>query len=83
MPIIKVNGADVDYIQTGSGRDLVLCIHCLPDRTAFDHVVPALAKKHRLTLVNLPGYGSSAPQATVWKLMPITLPHCCAPRAST
>jgi len=65
MPIVKVNGADVDYIQTGSGRDLVLLHSLLADRTAFDHVVPALAKKRRLTLVNLPGYGGSAPLATV------------------
>ena len=61
MPIVKVNGADVDYIQTGSGRDLVLLHSLLADRTAFDHVVPALAKKRRLTLVYLPGYGGSAP----------------------
>jgi pimeloyl-ACP methyl ester carboxylesterase len=33
----------------------------LADRSAFDRVVPALAKKHRVTLVNLPGYGASAP----------------------
>ena len=74
MPIIKVNGANVDYIQAGSGRDLVLLHSLLADRTAFDHVVPALAKKRRLTLVNLPGYGGSDRMATAWKLMPITLP---------
>ncbi len=31
----------------------------LADRTAFDRVAPALAKKRRVTLVNLPGYGAS------------------------
>ena len=59
MPIVKVNGAGVDYAQTGSGRDLVLLHSLLADRSAFDRVVPALAKKRRVTLVNLPGYGAS------------------------
>jgi 3-oxoadipate enol-lactonase len=62
MPVIKVNGADVDYVQTGAGRDLVLLHSLLADRSAFDRVVPMLAAKHRLTLINLPGYGASAPQ---------------------
>lgn len=47
--------------QTGSGRDLVLLHSLLTDRTAFDLVVPLLAKTRRLTLVNLPGYGASSP----------------------
>jgi pimeloyl-ACP methyl ester carboxylesterase len=33
----------------------------LTDRSVFDHVAPTLARKHRLTLVNLPGYGGSSP----------------------
>src|SRR3982750_3537970 len=61
MPVIKVTGVDVDIVQTGAGRDLVLLHSLLADRTAFDRVVPSLEGKHRLTLVNLPGYGSSAP----------------------
>jgi pimeloyl-ACP methyl ester carboxylesterase len=60
MPIIQVNGIAVDITQTGTGRDLVLLHSLLADRSAFDRVVPALAKKHRVTLVNLPGYGASA-----------------------
>lgn len=61
MTIVKVNGADLDVVQTGSGRDLVLLHSLLTDRSAFDLVVPALAKTRRLTLVNLPGYGASSP----------------------
>jgi pimeloyl-ACP methyl ester carboxylesterase len=61
MPIIQVNGVAVDITQTGTGRDLVMLHSLLADRSAFDRVVPALAEKHRLTLVNLPGYGTSAP----------------------
>ncbi len=60
MPIVKVNGVNVDVTQTGTGRDLVLLHSLLADRSAFDRVVPALAMKRRVTLVNLPGYGASA-----------------------
>ncbi len=61
MPTIQINGVAVDITQTGAGRDLVLLHSLLADRSAFDRVVPALAKQHRVTLVNLPGYGASAP----------------------
>lgn len=60
MPLIKVNGADVDVKQSGAGRDLVLLHSLLADRTAFDLVAPILADKHRVTLINLPGYGASS-----------------------
>ena len=61
MPIVKVNGADLDAVRTGSGRNLVLLHSLLTDRSAFNLVVPGLAKTRRLTLVNLPGYGASSP----------------------
>lgn len=61
MAVVRVDAADVDVVQTGSGRDLVLLHSLLTDRSAFDLVVPELAKSRRLTLVNLPGYGASGP----------------------
>lgn len=64
MTIVKLHGADLDVVQTGSGRDLVLLHSLLTDRSAFDLVVPELAKSRRLTLVNLPGYGASGPAGT-------------------
>ena len=56
MPLIE--GIDVEH--RGSGRDLVILHSLLADRTAFDRVAPELARKHRVWLVNLPGYGGSA-----------------------
>jgi 3-oxoadipate enol-lactonase len=56
---IKVNGADVDVAHAGAGRDLVLLHSLLADRSAFDRVVPTLAKHRRVWLINLPGYGAS------------------------
>jgi 3-oxoadipate enol-lactonase len=60
MTIIKVNGTDVDVVQTGAGRDLILLHSLLTDRSAFDRVTPLLSKKRRVSLVNLPGYGASS-----------------------
>jgi 3-oxoadipate enol-lactonase len=49
-------------VRTGQGRDLVLLHSLLADRHAFDPVLPALTAKHRVTLINLPGFhGSQAP----------------------
>jgi 3-oxoadipate enol-lactonase len=61
MAIVKADGAEFDVLQVGRGRDLVLFHSLLTDRTAFDAVVPALAGRRRLTLVNLPGFGASSP----------------------
>jgi 3-oxoadipate enol-lactonase len=61
MPAISVAGSDLDVVQTGSGRDLILLHSLLTDRSAFDLVAPPLAENRRLTLVNLPGYGASGP----------------------
>jgi 3-oxoadipate enol-lactonase len=61
MAIVKVDGASLDIVHAGTGRDLVLLHSLLTDRSAFDRVVPELAKSRRLTLVNLPGYGASSP----------------------
>ena len=61
MIIVKAGGSDLDVAQAGAGRDLVLLHSLLTDRSAFDLVVPLLAKTRRLTLLNLPGYGASSP----------------------
>ena len=54
-------------VRTGAGRDLVVLHSLLADRHAFDPVLPALAAKHRVTLINLPGFHGSQP--TVLALM--------------
>jgi 3-oxoadipate enol-lactonase len=49
-------------VRTGKGGDIVLLHSLLADRYAFDPVLPALAAKHRVTLINLPGFhGSQSP----------------------
>ena len=48
-------------VRTGAGRDLVILHSLLADRDAFDPVLEALAAKHRVTLINLPGFHGSQP----------------------
>ncbi len=48
-------------VRTGAGSDLVVLHSLLSDRHAFDPVLPALAAKHRVTLINLPGFHGSQP----------------------
>jgi 3-oxoadipate enol-lactonase len=62
MPLISTPTGKLDVEHIGEGRDLILLHSLLTDRSAFDRVAPALAKRRRLCLVNLPGYGSSEPQ---------------------
>jgi 3-oxoadipate enol-lactonase len=61
MPLVQVDGAQVEVESRGAGPDLVLLHSLLTDRTAFDRVAPQLARGRRLTLINLPGYGASSP----------------------
>jgi 3-oxoadipate enol-lactonase len=61
MSLIQVNGKEVEYTQTGKGRDLLLLHSLLTDATVFERVLPALAGDRRVTCVNLPGFGASAP----------------------
>src|SRR6202162_5116821 len=48
-------------VRTGEGRDLVVLHSLLADRHAFAPVLPQLAAKHRVTLINLPGFHGSQP----------------------
>jgi len=48
-------------VRTGTGGDIVLLHSLLADRHAFDPVLPALAARHRVTLINLPGFHGSLP----------------------
>lgn len=61
MATLKVNGVNVEYRRSGSGRNLVMLHSLLTELSVFDAVAPALARTRRLTLVNLPGYGASTP----------------------
>lgn len=58
-PIAFADGR-LTAVQTGIGPDLLVVHSLLADRTAFDPVLPWLAARFRVTLVNLPGFHGSA-----------------------
>ncbi len=61
MENLVAAGGALTAVRTGQGPDLVILHSLLTDRTAFDPVVPRLAERRRVTLLNLPGFHGSAP----------------------
>jgi 3-oxoadipate enol-lactonase len=56
-----MNGVTVEYRQDGRGPDLLLLHSLLTEMSVFDRVLPPLARTHRVTCLNLPGFGASDP----------------------
>ncbi len=52
---------DTEYFQTGNGAPLLLIHSLLTDATVFERVLPELERDHRVTVINLPGFGASRP----------------------
>lgn len=63
MTTLALNGVRVEYDRTGSGPDLLLVHSLLTEMTVFDRCLPQLAATHRVTRINLPGFGRSDPVA--------------------
>ncbi len=63
MPLEQLTAGhgSLTAVCTGEGRDLVVLHSLLTDRHAFDPVLGALSAKHRVTLINLPGFHGSQP----------------------
>ena len=51
----------VDHDRHGHGPDLLLIHSLLTERSVFNLVLPRLAARYRVTLINLPGFGNSPP----------------------
>ncbi len=63
MPVLEKDGLRVEFHQSGRGPDLLLLHSLLTELTVFARVLPALEATHRVTRLNLPGFGASAPVA--------------------
>jgi 3-oxoadipate enol-lactonase len=61
MAIVTVGSHSMEYEQAGSGPDLLLVHSLLTEMTVFEPVLSALTARHRVTRVNLPGFGASSP----------------------
>jgi 3-oxoadipate enol-lactonase len=59
MQQIRLAGDTLTGVRVGAGPDLLVIHSLLADRTAFDPVLPWLAERFRVTLVNLPGFHGS------------------------
>jgi 3-oxoadipate enol-lactonase len=57
---VTLAGGRLSGARIGAGPDVVVIHSLLADRTAFDPVLPWLAARFRVTLVNLPGFHGSA-----------------------
>jgi 3-oxoadipate enol-lactonase len=66
MKKLMTRDGAVTGVQSGSGDDLVLLHSLLCDRTSFDAVLPVLAARYRVTVINLPGFhGSRSVEANI------------------
>lgn len=61
MATIEAAGRTVEYAQSGEGPDVLLLHPLLADMTAYERVVQDLRRSRRVTSINLPGFGASAP----------------------
>jgi pimeloyl-ACP methyl ester carboxylesterase len=61
MAVIENGGTRIEVVQVGRGRELVALHSLLTDRSAFDRILPQLARHYRVTLLSLPGFGASSP----------------------
>ena len=61
MATIGMNGVTVEYRQDGRGPALLLLHSLLTEMSVFDRVLPPLTRTHRVTCLNLPGFGASDP----------------------
>jgi 3-oxoadipate enol-lactonase len=61
MATIRMNGVRAEYRQAGKGPDLLLLHSLLTEMSVFERVLPRLAQGHRVTCLNLPGFGASDP----------------------
>lgn len=59
--IIETSTGPVGVERLGEGPDIILLHSLLTDRHVYDLVASRLSERHRLTFVDLPGYGSTAP----------------------
>jgi pimeloyl-ACP methyl ester carboxylesterase len=61
---VIVGGHVAQYLEAGTGSPLVLLHGHEQSASSWRWVIPALARRHRVLAVSLPGHGGSAPATT-------------------
>ena len=64
--MIKVHDIDVNYIQYGSGRDVVLLHGWGQNIEMMTPLADPISEHFRVTILDLPGFGKSSEPKTVW-----------------
>lgn len=59
--LVRVGGRQLQIMVAGQGRGVVLFHSMLADQASFGGVFRPLSQSHKVTLVNLPGFGASDP----------------------
>jgi len=60
MDTLSVGSYTMEFMQAGSGPDLLLVHSLLTDMSVFEPVLASLTARNRVTCVNLPGFGASS-----------------------
>lgn len=60
MSLLTLPTGTVEYFRSGAGPDLLLLHSLLTEASVFEEVLPALSATHRVTRINLPGFGASS-----------------------
>ena len=62
MAVVTANGAQLEYETRGDGSPVLFLHSLLTDRTAYDEILPAFARRQAVT-PSLPGFGLSTVRA--------------------
>ncbi len=65
---ICIGGIDLHYIVEGNGKDVLLLHGWGGSIDSFLPVTKELSKNYRVTVVDFPGFGNTAPPATPWSV---------------
>ena len=65
---IKINDTSVNYIQYGEGSDVVLLHGWEQNIAMMKPIGDALCDKHRVTIIDFPGFGESDEPSTDWTI---------------
>jgi 3-oxoadipate enol-lactonase len=60
MTLVRLHDGMVDFVETGTGKPIVLLHSLLADRAVFDRIVPLLATERHVIVPDLPGFGGSS-----------------------
>lgn len=68
VSVVIVDGIATSYVQQGKGPDVLLLHGWGDSKQTFQSIIGELAQKHRVTALDLPGFGASELPPKAWDL---------------